>query len=366
MKKSKMNLNLSKLKEAVPLAYESKFNFGSTEIDQNEREILIKNESIFVKKFKEYSLSKYEMCKALAEIHKVLKESGTFVEWYQSLGITKDKIYELLNRYKLYEAFTGDKVKIEWVSSLPEQAITFLNRKYVEPEDLYEVFDKGLKKAADIECYLEDKRHEREIKTNNSVGFKANENATAVIQQNRVAEKDEVIDARAEDGNEEIQTPLFEDFEDENSDEIQEAEIVDKSIGKNKDLIRNLRNERHSIYYEYQKILGNTPHLEIVNFIKKIIIDEENELTRILNVIAEKEKDFKNILKVGDKVRVHRNNGDRPKSNGFNIGDIRTISKVYHEFSNGLHYELNGGHILNRELIFDTHAGELIEFKKVE
>lgn len=198
---SNLQESLNKLKVNVPLAYVSKFDFASPEITQGEKDSLIRNESIFVKKFKECSASQFEMCKALAEIQAILKKAGIFVEWYKYMGIPKDRVYELLNRYKLYKEFTGDKEQIEWVTSLSELAITHLSRKDIEQEWLYEVFDRGLKKASDIEMFLEEKRKISSIENSNSIPFEnlitSNSESDIVvgnIKENNII-KDEIQEA---------------------------------------------------------------------------------------------------------------------------------------------------------------------------
>lgn len=215
MKKNKINFNMDKLAKAVPLSYVSTFDFGSPEITQIEKDSLKRSESIFVKKFKECSASQFEMCKALYEIQSILKKTGVFVEWYKYMGISKDRVYELLNRYKLYEEFTGDEEKIEWVTSLSELAITHLSRKDVEQEYLYEVFEKGLKKASDIELFLDEKRQIATIESSHSIPF------TNLITNNVVTkETAEKIEENIISNNEVIN--VYKD--------IQEAVIVNKEI----------------------------------------------------------------------------------------------------------------------------------------
>lgn len=213
--------SLNKLKINVPLAYVSKFDFGSPEITQTEKDSLIRNESIFVKKFKECSASQFEMCKALYEIQTILKKTGEFVDWYKYMGISKDRVYELLNRYKLYEEFFADKKKIEWVTSLSELAITYLSRKDVEQEYLYEVFDKGLKKASDIEMFLDEKRKISAIESSHSIPF--TNLITNNIEPNKTVEKKE--ENNIED------SEIISDFED-----VQEAVIVDSKEETNDDI----------------------------------------------------------------------------------------------------------------------------------
>lgn len=212
--KKKINSNLqdslNKLKINVPLAYASKFDFASPEITQGEKDSLIKNESIFVKKFKECSASQFEMCKALAEIQTILKKAGIFVEWYKYMGIPKDRVYELLNRYKLYEEFTGDKEKIEWVTSLSELSITYLSRKDIEQEYLYEACEKGLKKASDIEIFLEEKRQISSIENSNSIPFKnlITSNSESDIAVGKI-EENNIKDNKTNNISEEIQEAVI-------------------------------------------------------------------------------------------------------------------------------------------------------------
>lgn len=270
-RKTKINNSLSKLKDAVPLAYNTKFNFGSSEITQAQKDILIKNESIFVKKFKECSAAKYEMCRALYETNLILKENGTFVDWYKSMGMTKDKVYELLNRYKLYMEFTGDKDKLEWVSSLSELAVTYLNRKYVENEDLYEVFEKGLKKAVDIEVFLEDKKYRREIQENNKIEFVNNENFDGhkpkIPDDNTITETD-VIPSK----NTDVQ--------------IEEAEIIEKHLTK--EMI--IKGEINNSFEKIETLVRHSSTIDEISDIKKLINTKKQELLKFENSLREKEE----------------------------------------------------------------------------
>lgn len=371
-KKTKISDSLNKLKKAVPLAYTSNFDFGTSEITQSEKDSLIKNESIFIKKFKECSAAKYEMCRALYEINLVLKESHTFVDWYKSIGMTKDKVYELLNRYKLYLAFTGDNEKLEWVTSLSELAVTYLSRKYVEHEDLYEAFEKGLKKAVDIEIFLEDKKYRREIQNNNKLGFINNDSPcqkASIISESKIINNHENIfkentNLEVENRQEDIQVPLFKDLKDENHS-TQEIKIINKN-NEEADILRNIHGNRLDDYDKYRNLLFTTSDLKIVDSIKIIIENETNTLIKFLKEIEEKEKVFDNLLPVGTKLEVIDNGNDNSEGYQFNVGTIHRIAVVDHNRYDGLRYKLETGHILDKNLIFDTYHGVLIKFKKVE
>lgn len=237
--------SLNKLKINVPLAYVSKFDFGSPEITRTEKDSLIRNESIFVKKFKECSASQFEMCKALYEIQTILKKTGEFVNWYKYMGIPKDRVYELLNRYKLYEEFFADKEKIEWVTSLSELAITYLSRKDVEQEYLYEAFEKGLKKASDIEIFLDEKRQIAAIESSNSIPF-----VTLIesnIERNTTIEKKEentVVDNKIISAIEDIQEALIVNNKEVVNDDIT---TIKKAFKTNIDKVKSYSSTVNSI-----------------------------------------------------------------------------------------------------------------------
>lgn len=268
MSKNTINLNLDKLRQAVPLAHTSKFNFGTSEITQTEKDTLIKNESIFIKKFKECSAAKYEMCRALYEINLVLKESHTFVDWYKSIGLTKDKVYEWLNRYKLYLVFTGDKEKLEWVTSLSELAVTYLSRKYVEHEDLYEVFEKGLKKAVDIEVFLEDKKYRRDVQDNNKLGFINNDSPNNSFPSQ--------LDALPITETKNIASDI---------NNVAEAEIVETPLTK--EMV--IDSEINTSFEKIEKIVKHSNDIEEILKIKKIIALKKQKLSEFEKEITERE-----------------------------------------------------------------------------
>lgn len=262
--------SLNKLKFNVPLAYVSKFDFGSPEITQIEKDSLIRNESIFVKKFKECSASQFEMCKALHEIQTILKRTGAFVEWYKYMGISKDRVYELLNRYKLYEEFTGDKEKIEWVTSLSELAITYLSRKDVEQEYLYEVFEKGLKKASDIEIFLDERRQVATIESSHSIPF------TNLITNN-IESKEKIEESTISDS--EV-TNVYED--------IQEAIIVNKETIN--DDITNIKKAFKSNIDKVKTYSSTVNSISKVYETKDLIKEYRKQLEKIEKELKEKEE----------------------------------------------------------------------------
>lgn len=281
--------SLNKLKGNVPLTYVSKFDFASPEITQGEKDSLIRNESIFVKKFKECSASQFEMCKALAEIQAILKKAGIFVEWYKYMGIPKDRVYELLNRYKLYEEFTGDKEQIEWVTSLSELAITHLSRKDIEQEWLYEVFDKGLKKASDIEFFLDEKRQISGIKNANSLPF------GNILTSNS---KSYIVLGKIEENN------IKNNKTKNNSEEMQEAVIVVNK--ETTDYIGIIRKELKSNIDKFRRYSSSVTSISKICETKDFIKESRKQLEKIERDLREQEEKLineNNLRMFSDKER---------------------------------------------------------------
>lgn len=143
-----------KLKGQLKNSYQSTFNFGSYEINDDIKERVIEKEAIITSSFEKYSKSQYEICKALYEVALELKAEGSFMAWYSHIGLTKDKVSELLKRYEIFIQLPGKEV---YVSSLSTQAIKLLTRKDFDIDYLLEIGDLELKKVEDIRNFLANK-----------------------------------------------------------------------------------------------------------------------------------------------------------------------------------------------------------------
>lgn len=143
-----------KLKSQIKSAYQSTFDFGSYEIDETIKKVVIEKEAIISGSFEKFSKSQYEICKALYEVSLELKIEGSFMAWYTHIGLNKDRVSELLKRY---EVFIQLPDKGLYVSTLSNQAIKLLTKKDFELDYLLEIGDLELKKVDDIKDFLNSK-----------------------------------------------------------------------------------------------------------------------------------------------------------------------------------------------------------------
>ncbi|SJZ95746.1 hypothetical protein SAMN02745174_02075 [Cetobacterium ceti] len=145
---------IEKLKSQIVSSYESTFDFGSYEIEESVKKIVVEKEAIMSNAFKSLSKSQYEICKALYEVSLHLKAEGSFMAWYTHIGLSKDKVSELLKRYEVFIQLPGKEL---YVSTLSNQAIKLLTRKDFEIDYLLEVGDLQLKKVEDIRAFINSK-----------------------------------------------------------------------------------------------------------------------------------------------------------------------------------------------------------------
>lgn len=139
--------SLSKLKAEIKERYKSTFDFETFEIDNDTKNEVIKREANIFKNFEKYSQSSYEICKSLYEVSILLKGEGSFMAWYQNIGLTKDKVSELLKRWQLYINMPD---KIPYIASLSNQAVKIITNKNIDETTVLKLADKGIKKVEDI------------------------------------------------------------------------------------------------------------------------------------------------------------------------------------------------------------------------
>ncbi|MGL5428745.1 MAG: hypothetical protein ACRDAS_12635, partial [Cetobacterium sp.] len=91
--------------------------------------------------------------KALYENSLKLKRSeGSFMAWYENIGLSKDKVSELLKRYDLYMNFPD---KAQYITSLSTQAVKLLTGKDLDINIVYDTVELELIKVDDIRCFIE-------------------------------------------------------------------------------------------------------------------------------------------------------------------------------------------------------------------
>lgn len=149
------------------------FDFGSCELTEPEIAEILIQENIFTLAFRKYRNNTFEMCSSLAEIEKILKLSGKFMEWYISKGLTKDMISVLLKRWNLYVEFPAFKNKI---FSLSDQAIKILTNKELAYEEVKSILEGNIFKAKEIKKILSPviEKNKREFLPNGQKFFNFN------------------------------------------------------------------------------------------------------------------------------------------------------------------------------------------------
>ncbi len=144
---------LANLKSKVQEDYQSKFNFDKYEIEDSDREIIVRNEATIFRNYRIAADSMYKVCRAIYENQiKFKKSEGSFMEWYTGIGFTKDKISELLKTNELYMNLEDKK---EWVTSLSIPAIKMLTHKSVDINAVLDAAELGLSSTSEIKLFLE-------------------------------------------------------------------------------------------------------------------------------------------------------------------------------------------------------------------
>lgn len=143
-----MNKSLVKLKNKIEKeTYQSNFDFETYEIDLETKKFIIEKEKNLSRNFRKNSETVYKICKDLYDVSVKLKETNSFMAWYQANGLSKDLVSCLLKRYSLYLEFEDNK---EYISSLSEQAIKYLTNKNITYDDRIQVIENKIKNAEEI------------------------------------------------------------------------------------------------------------------------------------------------------------------------------------------------------------------------
>ncbi len=100
------NLQANIAKNIEPTTYKSKVDYEMLQVNENEKIELIKLEQIVIKKQEAISTSLMDMSTALYDAQKILSREkvgdGTFMKWFEQLGLSKSFVYRCLDKYKLY------------------------------------------------------------------------------------------------------------------------------------------------------------------------------------------------------------------------------------------------------------------------
>ena len=153
--------------------YQSTFDFESYEINEHDKNFIIKREEIIAENFKTYSKSMFSICKALYEISITMKAEGSFMAWYKHNGLTKDKVSELLKRYDLYIMAPGME---DYISSLSALAVKLLTNKNVDEDTLMSALELKVSNCDEIKQLVykdsEDTEKIKKVPFNNKFSFK--------------------------------------------------------------------------------------------------------------------------------------------------------------------------------------------------
>ncbi|WXZ82749.1 hypothetical protein KST22_07275 [Fusobacterium nucleatum] len=137
-----------------------KFDFGSYEISDVEKQQVEEHEAKILNTFRKYKNNLFDICSSLAEIEKILKPSGSFMAWYESAGLTKDMVSVFLKRWNLYSYFPDYKDKI---FSLSDQAIKVLSHNSLGFDDVQAVLSTDVLKVKEIRELLAPPKAEEKV-----------------------------------------------------------------------------------------------------------------------------------------------------------------------------------------------------------
>ena len=144
---SNENNVMKAFEDAIAGSQLRKFDFGSYEISDVEKQQVEEHEAKILNTFRKYKNNLFDICISLAEIVKILKLSGSFMAWYESAGLTKDMVSVFLKRWNLYSYFPDYKDKI---FSLSDQAIKVLSHNSLGFDDVQAVLSTDVLKVKEI------------------------------------------------------------------------------------------------------------------------------------------------------------------------------------------------------------------------
>ena len=148
------------VEEALAGSQLRKFDFGSYEISDVEKQQVEEHEAKILNTFRKYKNNLFDICSSLAEIEKILKPSGSFMAWYESAGLTKDMVSVFLKRWNLYSYFPDYKDKI---FSLSDQAIKVLSHNSLGFDDVQAVLSTDVLKVKEIKELLAPPKAEEKV-----------------------------------------------------------------------------------------------------------------------------------------------------------------------------------------------------------
>lgn len=157
---SNENNVMKAFEDAIAGSQLRKFDFGSYEISDVEKQQVEEYEAKILNTFRKYKNNLFDICSSLAEIEKILKPSGSFMAWYESAGLTKDMGSVFLKRWNLYSYFPDYKDKI---FSLSDQAIKVLSHNSLGFDDVQAVLSTDVLKVKEIRELLAPPKVEEKV-----------------------------------------------------------------------------------------------------------------------------------------------------------------------------------------------------------
>ncbi|WP_338948561.1 hypothetical protein [Fusobacterium nucleatum] len=157
---SNENNVMKAFEDAIAGSQLRKFDFGSYEISDVEKQQVEEHEAKILNTFRKYKNNLFDICSSLAEIEKILKPSGSFMAWYESAGLTKDMVSVFLKRWNLYSYFPDYKDKI---FSLSDQAIKVLSHNSLGFDDVQAVLSTDVLKVKEIRELLAPPKAEEKV-----------------------------------------------------------------------------------------------------------------------------------------------------------------------------------------------------------
>ena len=157
---SNENNVMKAFEDAIAGSQLRKFDFGSYEISDVEKQQVEEHEAKILNTFRKYKNNLFDICSSLAGIEKILKPSGSFMAWYESAGLTKDMVSVFLKRWNLYSYFPDYKDKI---FSLSDQAIKVLSHNSLGFDDVQAVLSTDVLKVKEIRELLAPPKAEEKV-----------------------------------------------------------------------------------------------------------------------------------------------------------------------------------------------------------
>ena len=129
--------------------YQSNFDFSKFEIQPGDRDLLLQSEQIISNSQRQMMKNLYEIAKNLYESQQILANyhSGSFVEWFETIGLKKDYVYRMIDKYKL-----AQETNIRNVVNLPVRVVQNIKKMNIDTSQKIEIVksEDPRKKIAEI------------------------------------------------------------------------------------------------------------------------------------------------------------------------------------------------------------------------